>query len=361
MNTFDLGQLRAQIDQIDLQLQELLNARATLAQAVVASKRNAGAGADVYRPEREAQILRAVAARQQGPLSVATMQGLFREIMAVCRQLQAPTRVAYLGPPGTYTQQAALKQFGQTVELAPLATITDVFREVEADAVHYGVVPIENSSEGAVTHTLDCFLGSTLHICGEILLPVHHHLLARTGDLTQVRCVYAHPQALAQCQRWLSQHLPQVSTVPVSSNGEAARRVQDEAQAAAIASEAAAQLYGLQTLAARIEDDPNNTTRFLVIGKQSVPPSGADKTSLLLATSNQPGALYRLLEPFARHGVSLSRIESRPSRRAAWDYVFFVDSEGHAQEPAVAAALAAVRESASEFRILGAYPKAIAN
>ncbi len=359
MSELDLANLRAQIDKMDEQLQALLNARAVLAQDVVRSKRNAGTGADVYRPEREAQILRAVEARQQGPLSVVAVQTVFREVMAVCRQLQAPTQVAYLGPPGTFTQQAALKQFGQQAALTDVSSIAAVFREVETDRAQYGVVPIENSGEGGVSHTLDCLLNANVSICGEVLLPIHHHLLTQAGSLSDLRRIYAHPQALAQCQRWLMQHLPSVETLPVSSNGEAARRVQNEAGAAAIASEAAAGLYHLQILAARIEDEPDNTTRFLVIGKQAVPASGADKTSLLLATSNQPGALYHLLAPFARHGVSLTRIESRPSRRAAWDYVFFIDIEGHSSDPRLVEALAEVRSTASETRILGSYPKAI--
>lgn len=355
----DLATIRARIDALDERLQTLLNERAACALEVAHFKRSTAQEVAYYRPEREAEVLARVLARQQGPLAPEEMVRLFREIMSACRALEEPLRIAFLGPNGTFTEAAALKHFGQAVTTKPLPTIAEVFRAVEAGDAQYGVVPVENSTEGMVNHTLDGFLNSPLQICGEIELRVHHNVLSKSTALAEVQCVYAHAQALAQCRHWLEESLPGVACHAVSSNAEAAKRAAQEVGAAALASQRAAEIYGLHVLAANIEDEPDNTTRFLVIGRHAAPPSGQDKTSLLVSTVNRPGALSRLLEPLARHGLSMTRIESRPSRRGTWDYVFFIDIEGHVQDAAVASALAELRHDAALFKILGAYPRAI--
>ena len=312
-----------------------------------------------YRPEREAQILRDVKARNQGPLDSEEVTRIFREIMSACLALEQPLSIAFLGPAGTFTQTAALKHFGHSVSTVSMGSISDVFQEVETGNCHYGVVPVENSTEGVVSHTLDMFLNSSLQICGEVTLRIHHNLLSTVADLAAVKKVYSHQQSLAQCRGWLDRHLPGVPREPVGSNAEAARLVKDDPEAAAIAGETAAEIYGLSAIAQNIEDEPGNTTRFLVIGRQAVPPSGDDKTSLLLSTKNEAGGLHKLLTPLADHGVSMSRIESRPSRRGNWDYVFFVDIQGHREDPRLSKALAALRESAGMCRVLGSYPCAV--
>ncbi|MEJ2687592.1 MAG: prephenate dehydratase [Gammaproteobacteria bacterium] len=354
-----LQQLRTRIDELDTQLQQLLNERAACAQQVATVKRAAGEAVDFYRPEREAEILRRVRERNEGPLADDEMVRLFREVMSACLALERPLTIAYLGPEGTFTQAAALKHFGHSVRTQALDAIDTVFREVEAGSAHYGVVPVENSTEGVVNHTLDMFLRSPLQICGEVDLRIHHHLLSSAGALEKVERVYAHQQALAQCREWLDSNLPRCERVALSSNAEAARRVCNEPGSAAIAGEAAAEIYGLPRLVANIEDEPGNTTRFLVIGHQDVPPSGDDKTSLLLSTRNEVGGLYRLLAPLAEHGISMTRIESRPSRRGHWDYVFFLDIQGHREDPVVAQALLDLQRVASMYKELGSYPKAV--
>jgi chorismate mutase/prephenate dehydratase len=354
-----LGELRRQIDTIDGELLRLLSERGRCAQQVAEVKQAAGETA-FYRPEREAQVLRRVVADNPGPLTADAVTHLFREIMSACLALERPLTVAYLGPPGTFSQDATHKHFGQAVSSLPQATIEQVFREVDAGAADYGVVPIENSTEGAVTHTLDMFMSSPLKVCGEVELAVHQQLLSREADLSTVGIVYSHAQSLAQCRRWLAGHLPGVRTEAVSSNAEAARRAAGEAGAAAIAGESAGRLYDLSRLAANIEDEPGNTTRFLVIGKQDTQPSGRDKTSLLLSTGNRPGALAGLLEPLRRHGVSMTRIESRPARTGRWQYVFFIDIEGHVQDAPVQQALTELRDVTALCKVLGAYPRAMA-
>lgn len=356
--TDDLDSLRQQIDRIDEQIQELISARARVAEAVARAKQESG-DAVYYRAEREAQVLRKVMERNRGPLSDEEMARLFREIMSACLALEQVMTIAFLGPEGTFTQAAALKHFGHSVQTTPLATIGEVFREVESGAASYGVVPVENSTEGVVNHTLDEFMHSSLRICGEVTLRIHHHLLGHGQELEGIRRVYAHQQALAQCRKWLDTHLPRVELVDVSSNAEAARRAAGEDGVAAIASETAAEIYGLDILQRNIEDEPDNTTRFLVIGKRETPPSGVDKTSLLIYTDNRPGALYAILEPIARNGLSMSRIESRPSRQGMWNYVFFIDIEGHAQDENVARALEELRATASIVKLLGSYPCAV--
>jgi len=354
-----LEKIRERIDGLDLQIQELINARAAAAKEVAEIKLASDPQAEFYRPEREAEVLRRVQERNTGPLDGEEMARLFREIMSACLALEQPLRVAFLGPAGTFTQAAALKHFGHAVRSASLDTIPEVFREVESGACHYGVVPVENSTEGVISHTLDTFLNSPLMICGEVALRINHHLLSHQEGLETLRRVYSHQQSLAQCRGWLDRHLPQVERVPVGSNAEAARLAAAEPASAAIAGEAAADIYRLPLLARNIEDEPGNTTRFLVIGKRDAPPSGVDKTSLMLSTHNQAGGLHALLSPIARHGISMTRIESRPSRRGRWDYVFFVDIEGHREEPQVATALQELAEQATQFKILGSYPRAV--
>jgi chorismate mutase/prephenate dehydratase len=267
--------------------------------------------------------------------------------------------VAFLGPNGTFSEEAALKRFGNAISEVPCDSIDDVFRTVESDTAHYGVVPVENSSEGAVGRTMDLLLQTPLSICGEIQLPVHQFLMAQQTDLTHISRIYSHPQSLAQCHHWLTAnlpHLPSSALIHAASNAEAARQAAADKQAAAVASKRAAELFELTICAENIEDDPKNTTRFLVIGKQSVDVSGKDKTSLIVSTSNRSGAIYTLLEPLAQHGVSMSRLESRPSRTGLWQYVFFIDLEGHQQDGNVAAALTELREKAAFMKILGSYP-----
>ena len=360
MNEADrLQELRERIDGLDRQIQTLITERARCAQQVGALKQATGATGNFYRPEREAQVLRRVIEANRGPLSNEEMARLFREIMSACLALEEPLRIAFLGPEGTFTQAAALKHFGQSIHSIPLRAIDEVFREVEAGSADYGVVPVENSTEGVVNHTLDMFLQSPLRICGEVQMRINHHLITRAADLQALRRIYSHRQSLAQCREWLDANMPRIEQIEVGSNGEAARRVCDEADAAAIAGQCAADIYALPTLVRNIEDEPNNTTRFLIIGTRPIHPSGDDKTALLVASLNRPGALFKLLEPLARNNVSMNRIESRPSRRGMWDYVFFIDLDGHAQDPPVARALAELSEQASLFRVLGSYPKGV--
>jgi chorismate mutase / prephenate dehydratase len=356
-----LEDVRGRIDAVDVEIQRLISERARLAQLVGISKTEGGRTVDFYRPEREAQVLRAARERNAGPLRDEEVLRLFREIMSACLAQQEPLKVAFLGPEGTFTQTAVFNQFGHSVRALPLASIEEVFHEVEAASADFGVVPIENSTEGTVNHTLDRFLSSPLRICGEVELRIRHHLMGAMSALERIERVCSHPQSLAQCRGWLEEHLPGVEQVPVASNAEGARRARDEKGSAAIAGETAAEIYGLRVLAAEIEDRADNTTRFLVLGRKLFAPSGADRTTLLVSVghTDAPGALYRLLEPLARHKVSLTRIESRPSHRRKWDYVFFIDFEGHADEPHVRRALSALKRRASLFRVLGSYPRAV--
>jgi chorismate mutase/prephenate dehydratase len=355
-----LTAIRAEIDAIDGEIQSLISRRARIAQSVGVAKRRLGAS-EFYSPEREAAVLLAVKARNQGPLSDEEMLRLFREIMSACLAQQEPLKVAYLGPEGTFTQQAVIKHFGHSVRAIPMSAIDEVFREVEAGTAEFGVVPIENSTEGTVSHTADMFLLSPLKICGEIEIRIHQHLMGRMADLRKIERICSHQQSLAQCRGWLKEHLPNVALLPVSSNAEAARRARDEAGTAAIAGAVAAEVYGLKVLVPEIEDRPDNTTRFLVLGRKLLKPSGRDRTTLLLSgpDTEDAGALVKLLTPFARHGISMTRLESRPSRRRKWDYVFLVDLEGHADEGKVEKALAEVRKVASLVKLLGSYPRAV--
>lgn len=353
----ELEKLRERIDGIDAEILRLLNERARCAVDVAKVKRGQGE-ASFYRPEREAGILRQVREQNTGPLPADAVVRIFREIMSECLALEEPLVVAFLGPEGTFTDLATRKHFGQAAAVLPLASIDNVFREVESGRAHFGVVPIENSTEGVVTHTVDCFLESPLLICGEVILPVQHHLLSRCDRLEEVEVVMAHPQALAQCRQWLDRELPRVERRQSSSNGRAAQDAAGMPGAAAIASEAAAERYGLRVLAKNIEDRGDNTTRFLVIGRVEAGKTGRDRTSIMLSTANRPGSLFGLLKPIADAGISLTRIESRPSRCMNWDYVFFLDFIGHRQDPVVAGCLEKLRESADMVKILGSYPQA---
>ncbi len=352
-----LRELRAKIDALDEKVQALVTRRAEVAQAIAQAKL-ANGDKQFYRPEREADVLRRALARNQGPLRDEDIARLFREIMSACLALESPLKIAFLGPAGTFTQEAALKHFGHSVDTVPLAAIDEVFRAVESGNLNFGVVPVENSTEGVINHTLDMFLVSSLKICSEVLLRVHHHLLGRRGSLDGCTRVVSHAQSLAQCREWLDANLPNVARVPVASNAEAARLAASDAATLAIAGDSAAQLYGLQVLSRNIEDRPDNTTRFLVIGNIETKPSGADRTTLLLASKNRPGALHKLLAPIARHGLNMTRIESRPSRRSMWEYVFFIDIEGHAHDAKVARVLTLLEREAAFYKCLGSYPRA---
>ncbi len=349
-----LKPLREQIDAIDTQILDLLNRRARVAQEVGHVK--AETNAPVFRPEREAQVLRKVGNNNPGPLDSNDVQTIFREIMSSCRALERRVNVSYLGPAGTFTEQAVYQQFGHAVEGIPCASIDEVFRAAEAGTADFGVVPIENSSEGAVNRTLDLLLQTPLSISGELSIPVHHSLMTKTGSMEGVTRICAHSQALAQCQAWLNQHYPNVARQAVASNGEAARVASEDPTVAAIAGEIAGQRYNLGVVKAHVQDDPHNRTRFAVIGRLQPGPSGKDQTSLVLAVPNKAGAVYNMLAPLAHHGVSMTRFESRPARMGTWEYYFYVDVEGHAQEEKVAKALAELKQNAAFFKLLGSYP-----
>lgn len=354
-----LSKIREKIDTLDQQIQHLINERARCAQDVAAVKQAAGKEVVFYRPEREASILREIQQRNLGPLSNEEMARLFREIISACLALEEVLKVAYLGPEGTFTQAAALKHFGHSVDTVSFSNINEVFREVESGASHYGIVPVENSTEGVINHTLDMFIYSRLKICGEVELRIHHHLLTKETPLEDIEKVYSHQQSLGQCREWLDASMPQVERVAVSSNAEAAKMAANESGSAAIASDSAAEIYGLEIISANIEDEKDNTTRFLIIGNQLAGASGFDKTSLLLSTDNKVGSLHHLLACLLGNGIGMTRIESRPSRRGMWDYVFFIDIEGHQSEPAVKKALDQLQKETTLFKILGSYPRAV--
>ena len=347
MGEKSLATLRSQIDALDDELLGLLKRRMDLAREVGRLKGNAPA----YRPERESEILRRMPDHARG---------VFREIISACRALEQDIRVAYLGPQGTFSEQAVRQHFGQGVAAEPAPTIDEAFRSAESGASQFAVAPAENSTDGAVGRTLDLLLTTPLRICGEIDLRVKQNLLTRMKSLKEVRKIYSHAQSLAQCNGWLGQHLPKAERIPVGSNAEAARRAAKEKGAAAIAGEAAAALYKLNVMAPGIEDDPNNTTRFLVLGNVDAAPTGKDRTSLVMSAENKPGSVHALLSPIAANGVSMSRIESRPARArsARWEYVFFIDLEGHQNDARVAAAIAELKQRAPFLKVLGSYPAA---
>lgn len=355
--------LRERIDAIDLELQNLINERAICAQKVADVKiaEQGIENAVFYRPEREAQVLRAVMDRNEGPLQAEEMASIFRQIMSSCLALEKPMRIAFLGPEGTFTQQAALKHFGNSIISAPLGAIDEVFREVESGAANYGVVPVENSTEGVVNHTLDSFRDSSLKICGEVEQRIHHHLLASSPNVNEITRIYSHQQSLAQCRAWLDRYWPNAERISVSSNAEAAKLVADagEEDSAAIAGDIACELYDLSKLTENIEDHPDNTTRFLIIGTESVPKSGKDKTSLLISAKNEAGMLYKLLQPFQEYDVSMTRLETRPSLVSRWGYIFYIDFEGHVDDEASQQVINALMNRASEVKVLGSYPVAV--
>lgn len=346
--------LREKIDAIDAAILELLNQRARVAEEVGHVK--AETNAPVFRPEREAQVLRNMADQNKGPLHTDAIQLIFREIMSACRALERRVVVAFLGPVGTFSEQAVYKQFGHAIEALPCISIDEVFRATEAGTADFGVVPIENSSEGAINRTLDLLLQTSLMISGEVSIPVQHSLMSKSGIMTGVMRICAHSQALAQCQAWLNQHYPHIERQAVASNAEAARMAGADASVAAIASEIAGQQYNLGIVSAHIQDDPHNRTRFAVIGRLRTTPSGKDQTSIVLATPNKAGAVYNLLAPLSKHGVSMTRFESRPARTGNWEYYFYVDVEGHAMDNKVKAAMDELNHDAAFFKILGSYP-----
>ncbi|MEW5769712.1 MAG: prephenate dehydratase [Pseudomonadota bacterium] len=347
----ELLRLREQIDALDEQVLALLNQRGRLAQAVGHLKNGI-----IYKPEREAQVIARLQAANPGPVTAESVAVVFKEIMSACRSLEQRLTIAYLGPEGTFSEAAAVKHFGHAVQGLPCASIDEVFRSVERGEAHYGVVPVENSTEGAVSRTLDLMLGTSLSICGEVQLRVRQQLMRKVPGLAGIGVVYSHAQSLAQCHEWLARNLPGVETVPVSSNGEAARLAAGNEGAAAIAGELAAEHNHLTIVARDIEDDAGNTTRFLVLGRESVAPSGRDKTSIVLSTKNRPGSLLDILSPLAQRGIGLSKLESRPARNGAWEYVFYLDLDGHRDNPNIQDALKELEARCAFLKVLGAYP-----
>jgi len=351
--------LRDKIYALDLQIMQAISYRARCAQQVAEVKKGQGDLA-YYKPEREAQVLRHIMEKNAGPLDNEEMARLFRQIMSACLALEQPIRVAFLGPEGTFTQEAALKHFGDSAISVPQSAIDEVFREVLAGACNYGVVPVENSTEGVISHTLDSFMDSSLKICGEVELRIHQHfMIGPNTNKDSVTRVYSHAQSLAQCRQWLNSNYPNIERVAVSSNAEAAKRVQGEWNSAAIAGDMACELYNLEKMREKIEDRPDNSTRFLIIGRESVPRSGDDRTSIVVSVHNKPGALHDLLEPFRRYNVDMTRLESRPSRNSKWSYVFFIDLIGHIEDQPVADVLEELSSSVAELKILGSYPRAV--
>ncbi|MCX7661977.1 MAG: prephenate dehydratase [Candidatus Omnitrophica bacterium] len=349
----NLQELRKKIDQIDKKLVELLNKRTDLALKI--SQIKLKSGQNVYSPERESYILKRIAKLSKGPLNKEALQAIYREIMSSTLSLNAPLRIAYLGPPASFTHLAAQKRFGSQVEYVALDSISEVFSEVERGSCDWGVVPIENSIEGAVTHTLDMFVDSDLKICSQIILDVSHHLLGNT-TLKRIKKIYSNPQVFGQCRIWLQKNLPGIEKIEVSSTTRAAQIVKNKKDSACIASLLAAKVYKLKVLASHIEDSPHNITRFLVIGKNDVPPTGEDKTSIMFSIKDRVGALHDMLAPFKKYGINLTKIESRPSKKRAWDYYFFVDLEGHRQDPNVRKALRELEERCTYLKVLGSYP-----
>jgi chorismate mutase / prephenate dehydratase len=354
-----LKAIREKIDALDIQIQALVNERASCAQQVAKIKIQGGENGNFYRADREAQILRGIESRNTGPLGNKEMARLFREIMSACLALESPLKVAYLGPEGTYNHVATMKHFGGSIDGVPVRNIEEIFRTVESDQAHFGVVPIENSTEGVIAHTLDLLTHSSLLICGEVELRIQHNLISNEKNIRDIKKVFSHQQSLAQCRRWLDVNCPGVTQYAVSSNAEAVRLSKAEPGTAAIAGRMAAEIYQTPILAANIEDEPENTTRFIVIGKNAVAPSGKDRTSLLVTATNKAGALQRLLKPLADRNIGMSKIESRPSRRGVWEYVFFIDIDGHQDDKQVAEALKAIELETSMIRILGSYPRAV--
>ncbi|MEA3509444.1 MAG: prephenate dehydratase [candidate division NC10 bacterium] len=350
-----IEEFRRQIDAIDSQILELLNRRAEI--VVRVGEEKAKGSIAYHSPQREEEIIGRLTRENQGPFPERAVKAVYREILSACLSLEQSLRVAYLGPQATFTHMACMKRFGLLAEHIPLRGIGEVFSEVEKGKADYGVVPVENSTEGVVSHTLDMFVDSDLKICGEILMEVSHHLLSRHGEMGQVNRIYSHPHAIAQSRKWLEANMPTVALLEVPSTAAAAELAAQDETAAAIASELAGRLYDLKMVAARIEDSPYNFTRFLVIGQQPCSVTGQDKTSILFTIRDRVGALYRMLEPFAQNKINLTKIESRPSRYRVWAYIFYVDFEGHADDAPVKAALERLGEGCLFLKVLGSYPK----
>lgn len=348
---------RNKIDDIDRKLLELLNDRANAALEIGELKKDVSDDEPILRPEREAQVIRRLQKINQGPFRASSIASVWAEIISACRGLEATPRVAYMGPEGTFSEQAALVHFGHFIESYPCPSLDEVFRLVEVGQVDFGIVPVENSTEGAVNRTLDLLLNTPLKIIGERSIHIQHNLLNKSGQKQDIKKVLAHPQALAQCQQWLYRNLPNIPCDAASSNAEAARIASQDTQIAAIAGVQAAQAWSLQVVEEGIQDDPQNRTRFLALGAVANPPSGDDKSSLILAVPNRAGAVYEMLEPLAKHGVSMSRFESRPARTGQWEYYFYVDVLGHADEVAVKKAFAELKEEVAFFKLLGSYPR----
>ena len=356
MELKSLNSIRMEIDAIDVQLQELITERARLGKQVaeVKSRQNSP---QYFVPEREAQIIQGVLERNDGTLPDDSMAQIFREIISATRSIEHPTRIAVLGPAGTFTQSAVHRFFGHAVDEVFEPTIDEVFHSVEIGRAEFGVVPVENSVGGVVNSTYDRMLDSPLRLCGEVEILVHHTLISSAQSIAEIKTVQAHPQAFVQCRKWLSVYLPKAKQVSVASNTEAAVNTQGDPTAAAIGNEAAAEIYGMNVIHTNIEDQITNTTRFLVIGNIDVDATGNDKTSILISKKNEPGSLVRLLEPFARYGTNMTKIESRPTRQGMWEYVFFIDFEGHATDSSVVKLFEELKAEAPLFKLLGSYPR----
>lgn len=358
-----LQELRDKIDNIDTQLLDLFNQRARCAISVADVKKAAseqtGEAINFFRPDREAQVIQRIKSENKGPLSDDEVGRLVREVMSACLALEQPLKIAYLGPEGTFTQSAALKHFGHSVSTVPMSSIPDVFHSVESGHADYGLVPVENSTEGVISHTLDTFIDSKLKICGEVEMRIHHHLVNQSQDVSKITHIYSHQQSFAQCRRWLNQNFPDIERIPVSSNAEAARIASLDETAAAICGTLAVEAFGLTICFENIEDMSDNTTRFVIVGQQDVAPSGNDKTSLLISAKNHPGALLSLLQPLADNGISMNKIESRPAPERKWEYLFFVDIDGHQEVGDVKQALTELKDQSALFKVLGSYPKAL--
>lgn len=346
--------LRKKIDQIDEKIIALLNYRASLAQKIGRSKSQNNQ--EVYVPHREKEILQRLSGLSQGPLPEQSIRAIFREVVSACRSIEAPLKIAFFGAEATYSHLAAREKFGSTVTLLPTASITEVFQEVSQGRVSFGVVPIENSTEGVVAHTLDVLVDSGLKICAEIYIDIHHNLLSRTGREEDIKRIVSHPQALAQCRQWLMRHFPAAQLDEVASTAHAAMIAAGDQTAGAISSALAKEAYDLQLIAANIEDHTNNITRFLVIGDQDTVPSGDDKTSLVFSVKDKPGVLHRMLQPFARTRINLTKIESRPIKNKPWEYMFFIDVKGHQKESRIKRAIETLNASCDFMKILGSYP-----
>lgn len=356
--TKDIKKIRDKIDSLDNEILELLNERAQQAVEISKEKEKSKSNDNFYNPEREAQVIRRIKELNKGPLSEDNIQRLYREIMSACLSLEAPLKVSYLGPEGTYTQLAAKNHFGSSILAMPCPSVEEVFASVEKRDSHYGVVPVENSTQGIVSSTLDMFMKSNLRISGEIELLINHNILSKSKSINDIKKIYAHPQSFSQCKQWISKNIPNAEKINSSSNAEAALISAEESNSASIASEVAADIYKLNILNKNIEDNQNNSTRFLVIGERDTEPSGNDKTSIIVSTKNDSGALYELLEPLSKNNVSMTRIESRPSQHNNWEYIFYLDLNGHIKDQSLKKANEEIKKEASLYRFLGSYPAA---